>query len=43
MLLLEQNGFEVFDSNVDLDKNWLFESKPDNFITTVNENMLFAF
>lgn len=50
--LLEQNGFEiselereysVFDSNVHLDKNWLFESDPDNFITTVADNMLFAF
>lgn len=49
---LEQNGFEiselereysVFDSNVNLDKNWLFETQPDNIITTVKDNMLFAF
>ena len=27
----------VFDSNVHLDKNWLFEFDPDNFITIVTD------
>lgn len=49
---LNQNGFKpfelekeysVYDSNVFMDKNWLFEDKPDNFIKEINPSMLFAF
>jgi len=50
--LLETNGYElthlekeysVFDSDVNLDKNWLFNDTSQNFITQVNNDMLFAF
>ena len=48
--LLEENGYtfsspekeySVYDSNVSLDKNWLFKDEPTNFIRDVSENMLF--
>lgn len=51
-VLLENNGFtltslereySVYDSNVNLDKNWLFQGEPTNFIDSVNNNMLFAY
>ncbi len=50
--LLESEGYELtepekeyslFDSNIYLDKNWLFKDTPTNFITQVSDNMLFAF
>ena len=50
--LLENHGYEltapekeysVLDSNINLDKNWLFESEPTNFITKINNYMLFDF
>ncbi len=50
--LLEDNEYElsepekeysVFDSNIALDKNWLFKGSPTNFITEVSDNMLFDF
>lgn len=49
--LLKENGFiceevereySVYDSNVSLDKNWLFENYPTNFITTINNKMVFV-
>jgi hypothetical protein len=49
--LLENHGYEltapekeysVWDSDVNLDKNWLFDSEPTNFITELNPKMLFV-
>jgi hypothetical protein len=37
-----EKEYSVYDSNVDLDKNWLFEEEPTNFITTLNPKMIFA-
>lgn len=37
-----EKEYSVYDSNVNLDKNWLFEGKPTNFITNINSKMLFA-
>jgi hypothetical protein len=48
--LLEDNHFthtelekeySVYDSNVNLDKNWLFSGKRDQFITTIDDKMVF--
>lgn len=48
--LLIDNGFELekpekefsyYDSNVMLDRNWLFVDKPQNMITTLSSNMLY--
>lgn len=48
--LLEENSYSltspekeysVYDSNVNLDKNWLFADNPTNFITTIDKKMLF--
>ena len=47
---VESNGFQVhsvekeysvFDSDVGLDKNWLYKDEPSNFITDIVSNMLF--
>lgn len=48
--ILEDHGYEttspekeysVYDSNVYLDKNWLFKDEPTNFITEIDPIMLF--
>lgn len=36
-----EKEYSVYDSNVYLDENWLFQGKPDQFITTMNNKMLF--
>lgn len=36
-----EKEYSVYDSNVDLDKNWLFSDEKDQFITTVCDKMLF--
>lgn len=38
-----EREYSVYDSNVNLDKNWLFESEPSNFIVKVQPEMLFAY
>ena len=38
-----EKEYSVFDSNVNLDKNWLFSQDPTNFIKEVNSNMLFSY
>jgi hypothetical protein len=49
--LLENNNYKlsppekeysVYDSNMNLDKNWLFKNEQTNFITEVDTKMLFA-
>jgi hypothetical protein len=37
-----EREYSVYDSNVDLDKNWLFDDHPTNFITKINNKMLFV-
>lgn len=37
-----EREYSVYDSNVDLDRNWLFRESPSNFITEVTPQMLFA-
>ena len=39
---LEQE-YSVYDSNVDLDKNWLFKDSPSNFIKELDSKMVFSF
>jgi hypothetical protein len=34
--------YSMYDSNVELDKGWLFGEKPDDFITKVNKEMYFS-
>ena len=36
-----EKEYSVSDSNVDLDKNWLFQDIPTNFITSIDKKMLF--
>lgn len=38
-----EKEYSVYDSDVHLDKNWLFTEKENNFITTVDKKMLFSF
>lgn len=37
-----EKEYSVYDSDVNLDKNWLFEDTPQNFICDVRQAMLFA-
>lgn len=50
--VLRQNGlstdslekeYSLFDSNVYLDNNWLFEKEPRNFINHIKDTMLFVY
>ena len=41
-LTAPEKEYSVYDSNVNLDKNWLFDDKPTNFITKINNKMLFV-
>lgn len=52
LALLTEHGFTIteiekeysmLDTNVALDKNWLFHTEPHQFITTVTDQMLFKF
>jgi len=36
-----EKEYSVSDSNVDLDKDWLFQDTPTNFITLIDNKMLF--
>lgn len=38
-----EREYSVFDSNVHLDENWLFTGRPQNFITDISREMLFAY
>lgn len=41
VLTQPEKEYSVYDSNVNLDKNWLFEGDKTNFITSLENKMLF--
>ena len=41
VLTQPEKEYSVYDSNVELDKNWLFQDTPTNFITVIDKKMLF--